>query len=536
MVKEIIINRMFSGSYLEDERNIGHEIINLYATDDNNYYVYIVPHGDYASTHKSHDIEAVLMVRGRGSQCVEVISKATGLQPIFDNTYYDNYTHNKKRKVVKDDFSTSIPYPDEYTGWKGLNGGEYDKMGLNDYNELPHLLANKKYNFTIENKNQKKLINNDEKPIKYGKILLDKLFSKNAAEYNMAIYMTFKADSIIKAKKPFYLITKKGIDEIIAKEYISENCYKVNDALYFVINRGNLSSTSTATFYKNEGDQKGNYNLVSDIIFSEEECYKNLWGEKLSPYDKSKVPADETYNFLTLVKKEYDELAYSNMIADFFDKYEILLESFYKMASEKFKEEYKKENKYTINIKNGIINTKVKAKEDSALEENNLDKKDEKTVHREKNNIDILIVDNKNKNVIVIENKIKSGINGERHDLNGDIIETQLDKYHSYVEKTYPSEKGYTKYYFIFVPNYNKIEVDQFTRTGEKAFKPIYFSELLKVFDGCKKEKPEQFENDMYFNDFLKAIKRHSSEYDNNYEEVMKRKMKKLIDSAKTNQ
>ena len=35
MAKEIIINRMFTGSYLEDERNIGHEIINLYATDKN---------------------------------------------------------------------------------------------------------------------------------------------------------------------------------------------------------------------------------------------------------------------------------------------------------------------------------------------------------------------------------------------------------------------------------------------------------------------------------------------------------------------
>lgn len=33
MTHEIIINRMFTGAYLEDERNIGHEIINLYKPD-----------------------------------------------------------------------------------------------------------------------------------------------------------------------------------------------------------------------------------------------------------------------------------------------------------------------------------------------------------------------------------------------------------------------------------------------------------------------------------------------------------------------
>ena len=47
MSNEIIINRMFSGGYLDDEDNIGHEIINIYKDDNGNKYIYLLAGGDY---------------------------------------------------------------------------------------------------------------------------------------------------------------------------------------------------------------------------------------------------------------------------------------------------------------------------------------------------------------------------------------------------------------------------------------------------------------------------------------------------------
>lgn len=38
-MKEIVINRMFTGKYLRD--NIGHEVINLFQADNGKYYVYL---------------------------------------------------------------------------------------------------------------------------------------------------------------------------------------------------------------------------------------------------------------------------------------------------------------------------------------------------------------------------------------------------------------------------------------------------------------------------------------------------------------
>ena len=50
--EEILINRMYAGSYLENEHNIGHEVINLIRADgdvdengDGRNYIYVQPYG-----------------------------------------------------------------------------------------------------------------------------------------------------------------------------------------------------------------------------------------------------------------------------------------------------------------------------------------------------------------------------------------------------------------------------------------------------------------------------------------------------------
>ena len=67
-------------------------------------------------------------------------------------------------------------------------------------------------------------------------------------------------------------------------------------------------------------------------------------------------------------------------------------------------------------------------------------------IKREYKNIDILLSDGKK--VLIIENKIKSGLNGKIED------KDQLDKYWKIIAKD-PAYKGCESYGFVFVPDYN---------------------------------------------------------------------------------
>ena len=53
---------MYSGNYLETG-NLGHEVINLFKSDNGNHYIYSMSAGDYDT--KSHDnsIKKVILVR-----------------------------------------------------------------------------------------------------------------------------------------------------------------------------------------------------------------------------------------------------------------------------------------------------------------------------------------------------------------------------------------------------------------------------------------------------------------------------------------
>ena len=42
MGKEILINQMYAGGFLEVGNNIGHEVINLFKADDGKNYVYVL--------------------------------------------------------------------------------------------------------------------------------------------------------------------------------------------------------------------------------------------------------------------------------------------------------------------------------------------------------------------------------------------------------------------------------------------------------------------------------------------------------------
>lgn len=80
MTREILINQLFAGSYLEESGNIGHEIINLFDADDDKHYVYVTPSG---VVKENHDVEAIFFVRNIAARrTVEVIAVATDLERV----------------------------------------------------------------------------------------------------------------------------------------------------------------------------------------------------------------------------------------------------------------------------------------------------------------------------------------------------------------------------------------------------------------------------------------------------------------------
>lgn len=56
MGKEILINQMYAGGFLEVGNNIGHEAINLFKADDGKNYVYVTPSGKVP---KERDVEMI---------------------------------------------------------------------------------------------------------------------------------------------------------------------------------------------------------------------------------------------------------------------------------------------------------------------------------------------------------------------------------------------------------------------------------------------------------------------------------------------
>lgn len=77
---------MYSGDYLK-KGNLGHEVINLYKSDNGNNYIYIMSDGKFNLQYRDR-IGCVLLVREISKLCFEILGKATGLETIYGNEKY----------------------------------------------------------------------------------------------------------------------------------------------------------------------------------------------------------------------------------------------------------------------------------------------------------------------------------------------------------------------------------------------------------------------------------------------------------------
>lgn len=81
MNKKIVLNRMYNGDYLND--NLGHEIINLYQSDNGSHYIYLQHSGTFHVSQQDK-VGCVLLVRSLpGRKMLEVLGKAEGITEIY---------------------------------------------------------------------------------------------------------------------------------------------------------------------------------------------------------------------------------------------------------------------------------------------------------------------------------------------------------------------------------------------------------------------------------------------------------------------
>ena len=322
-----------------------------------------------------------------------------------------------------------------------------------------------------------------ENNICYGGVRLDKLFMDNTSyKYGLSVYITYAASKVQKPKKPLYIINDEALKS-------------VENANYIILKEKRLASTSLATYF--EDSDKDDLCSYKQLCYEKiEEYLKNSKEDGFEKFTSSNARKNED-SFLYIIRKEHDELVFSNLFAYFFN-HSKAREVIISLLREKSKESEEKNREDELILSNDFC------------------------LYRELSNIDILIEDENN--VVVIENKIHSGINGEIYDDEGELVSTQLDTYRDFVKnkhELYRNKKNH--WFFAFVPNYSHISKEEL-----KGYTRITYSELFAAYE---KVNSNDFDTrtKIYFEDFLKGLEVHSSSVDNQYEIIMHRRLQNVI-------
>lgn len=384
-VKDVILlNNLFNGEYIKE--NVGGEIINIYQSDNDKYYIYVNPYGNIDKKWDDR-IKHILFIRSVGKGIVKVIGKAEIDEQI---------SHKAIRKK-----------------------GE----GIDDY--------------------QKQYI--DENNITYGNVKIYELGSWSN------YFVTFEAESVHKAKTDIYLTTDEDKAYSTDSMFVLENIRRINNQSQKLYIEPNTR----------------NYNTIKENIIENSDFWECDKVDKVN-LSGSNIHAE---SFLSIIKKENDELVNSNLIAYFLEKNKEFWSDFVEKVLE-------------IQDEN-VINGKPKIIRESI------------------GNIDLLI--EVNGCAIIIENKIKSGINRQRND-----GYSQLEKYVEVATEHF-RDSNRTLYFYILRPNYNNEDYRGFNEGNR--YKEIKYSKIYEIIKNRN--------TDFHFEEFKRVIEKHSREYDNELFELM---------------
>ena len=208
----------------------------------------------------------------------------------------------------------------------------------------------------------------------------------------------------------------------------------------------------------------------------------------------------------------HSENAFSNALAHFMrqSKYQDLWKSFFYSAPYFYVGNRKTKDKLGIKLSYLKVSREEGINKDS---------------NSRKGRIDLVIRDDKN--IIVIENKIRSDINKVDKDKNNS---TQLRRYYDYIEKRIKSDNnaeddifdnGKSPHYIILTPDYNIPTIEEETDDNGNVLlsqmKDVYMIITYLELYNFLKEKQGIFKEDANFVAFFEAMKRHTLKNVNDY-------------------
>ena len=522
MNRTIIINKMYAGKYLETGENIGHEIINLFQSDNGEHYIYLNSQGTIATRY------------------------INGAKIIHTKTKEQKTDTEPTRRI---DLLLTRP----------INAHVLQVLALAENVSVLDsaiLSSKKEYKEEFEKKTDRRETQ-QKMEIKYDGCQIDEILSKNKYKNitEQDIFATFQTNNLKKPINPLFLCSI-ATDNNENEEFVKQ--FQFIDGDYKIIEtKKGFGKQSLRLYFMNEKNDEDNteaFKKLSEIIDK-----SNFWTEK-HDFDKVSVSSfdfDKTQtSFLSIIKEEDRELTFSNLLQHFLSDKKIL---------KGFCDD-------VLDIKN--INT----------DNVNI------SINREEHNVDLIIRDGTH--IIVIENKILSGINGEnktvkeqldkifgnesqnkdntedttdedkqaqnklkngledlRNDLekfakeqlnqkaqdNTELIVSQLSKYYFYARKIAleesVSEENIRLY--IFCPNYQAKFYEEDNRKkylcGDKYKEPITYKKIHTFFNNLNS-------NDFYLQEFIKAMKKHTENANNSKEDEMKLRFMKAIKKVKDEQ
>jgi hypothetical protein len=320
----ILINNVFTGDYVSgSDVNIGHEIINIFKSDNGQSYVYVNPHGYVAKEHDKK-VKYVIFVRTlKGQNGVKIIGYAEIEEQILINAKKgSNDLHEQQKEFIRKNEIT------------------YGKKLLNEIFEANcHEGIHEQYFITFKAKHQRKCINNGlilKNPTsrffnpQSGKKYIDDSCEEYATivewinnEKNWEDCQTYQLQDNLSKKLTILEVTRQYNNELAVSNllaYALENHDSFRDLfIKEALGIQNCDATS-ASIAREENDIDILIKLPKDIIIIENKLKSDVSKMQLSKYYKyaNKKYASRNRHFF-LLRPDYNNQEISAL--DESDKY-----------------------------------------------------------------------------------------------------------------------------------------------------------------------------------------------------------------------
>ncbi len=440
-------------------------------------------------------------IRSKSGERTEIV-----LNRMFNGGYLDDNIGHEIINMFQDDHGANYIY---ILPWGGYAPSHHGKIGwvvltrLVPKREALEVLALAKELQDVYDpdeghgpgqwENQKKFL--EDNKVTYGNAKLVDILGDGSetAGLKQAVWISMRAGSVLRPNRPVYIVFGSN-DTIEDKDTDAPKHYSI------CLENTKRARQSQKQYLK--PDDTDYLKLKKELVDNE-----SLWenAKSTSPIgaiDPSKIEEDSFFDICGIADRE---LAFSDALAYFFRKYPSLA--------------------------TGFLQEKLQIKLSADFD-----------CLREWENIDLLLEDEHQ--IVVIENKIMSSINGIKMTEEEELSGSQLDKYWKIAEKRakgeYLEDEDLQKLFLatypkklsclILTPNYNKITPKNYNTPDfdcEKHYQVITYKDLYDylIYDYLKDKVP----NDRYFVEFIKGMKAHTDEHHNDPFKKMENQFKRRI-------